>query len=43
MQNLNVQIYISTAVIEFKSGAKLIINSEYLQEMVSFNSHEYAS
>jgi len=36
------KIYTFSVVVQFKSGAKSIINSKYLREMVSFHSHVYA-
>jgi len=36
------KIYTSSAVVQFKSSAKSIINSKYLREMVFFHSCVYA-
>jgi len=33
------KIYIFSAVVQYKSGAKSIINSKYLREMVCFHSY----
>jgi len=36
------KIYTSSAVVQFKSGAKSIINSKYLREIVCYYSYVYA-